>query len=230
MKAIVLPFLLSLAVLGQSGCLSMAVMQRATSPRYRFARMTAIEGATLVARDVFVQASVLRPDSVEPEPVVIKIATSEKYWAQSHSTPAASYMSGLLLAHVPTATLLTSAVLPSGGADLPIESIEIRSLDELKSLNALAPRGIRVLSVRYRPDVNDVPLHGDRLSGVPPAGDTLLAIVSPARSDEPGVILISDFQDGYTTRRAWLVALPFAAAADAVALPFEFLGGLAEAE
>ncbi len=49
------------------GCLSAGVMQLATGPRYRFARMTEVTEAALVGTDVFVRIGVLRPDRTEPE-------------------------------------------------------------------------------------------------------------------------------------------------------------------
>ncbi|PYT10642.1 MAG: hypothetical protein DMF51_17835 [Acidobacteria bacterium] len=108
-----------LACLALPGCLSMGVMQRATGPRYRFGRMTEFTDAALVGKDVFVQVSVLRPERTEPAPFVLKIATDEKYWAQSHSVPQASFMDGVMLAHVPATMLLAPGGIPADGTSVP---------------------------------------------------------------------------------------------------------------
>jgi hypothetical protein len=65
---------------------------------------------------------------------------------------------------------------------------------------------------------------------VPPPQDPLLAILGPTLGGEPSPILVSDIQDGHSTRRAWLILLPLAAAADALVLPIEFIGALGAAE
>ena len=219
-----------LACLALPGCLSMGVMQRATGPRYRFGRMTEFTDAALVGKDVFVQVSVLRPERTEPAPFVLKIATDEKYWAQSHSVPQASFMDGVMLAHVPATMLLAPGGIPADGICLPIEPVEIRRLEELKAIGKPPSHGIRVLAVHYRPAADDLPMFSDRRRGVPPPEDPLLAILGPTIGGEPSPILVSDIQDGHGTRRAWLILMPFAAVADAAVLPIEFIGGLAAAE
>jgi len=230
MRTIVLPPAVLLVSLSLTGCLSMAVMERATGPRYRFARMTEITDAVVAGTDLYVRVLALRPDRVEPEPVVLKIGSGEKNWSRSHSTPDASYMDGFMLAHVPATSLVESGAIPDGGAHVPIESIVIRRFDGLRSVGKVSKRRVRVLAVHYRPVENDLPLFWEKNRAVPPPGDPLLVVVRPDSDGPTDNILISDIQDGHTTRRAWLVALPFAAAADAVVLPLELAGAMAEAE
>ena len=215
-----------LACLGLPGCFSTEVMELGTSPRYRFAQITEITDAALLGTDVFVQVSLLRPGRIEPEPVVLRIATDEKYWESSHSVPPASHLEGVRLAHVPAVALLAPGAIPSEAALLPIEPVEVRRADALKTLGNAPLQGIRVLEVHYTPEDNDLRAFGDYRRGVPLPGDPILAITVPAGKNDPNTILISDIQDGFTTRRRWLLLLPLAAAADAAMLPFQFFGAL----
>jgi len=215
-----------LACLGLPGCLSTGVMELGTSPRYRFAQITEITDAALLGSDVFVQFSLLRHGRTDPEPVVLKIGVDETYWESSHSVPRASYLEGVQLAHVPAVALLAPGAIPPEAALLPIEPVEVRRTDDLKTLGNAPLQGIRVLEVHYKPETDDLVAFSDDRRGVPLPGDPILAITVPAGKSGPRTILISDVQDGHTTRRPWLLLLPFAAAADVVFLPFEFFVGL----
>jgi len=225
-RTAVLPTMAFLACLSLPGCLSSGVMELGTSPRYRFARITGITDAALLGSDVFVQFSLLRPGRTDPEPVVLKIGVDEKYWESTHSVPRASYLEGVQLAHVPAVALLAPGAIPSEAALLPIEPVEVRRTDDLKTLGNAPLSGIRVLEVHYKPEADDLVAFSDARRGVPLPGDPILAITVPAGKSGPRTILISDIQDGHTTRRPWLLLMPFAAAADAAFLPFEFLVGL----
>ncbi len=212
------------------GCLSAGVMQLATGPRYRFARMTEVTEAALVGTDVFVRIGLLRPDRTEPEPVVLKVATDQARWEFSHSVPQVSYLWGAPLAHVPADALEATGAIPKDGVPLRIESIEIHRSDGLRNLHESSCHRIRVLVVHYEPEDDDLSLFADYRQGVPPPGDPLLVIVLPSLEGKTRSIFISDVQDGHTTRRPWLFLMPLAAAADVVLLPFEFGVALVEME
>ena len=216
----------AMACLCSAGCLSMGVMDLSTGPRYRFGRMTGITGAAIAGREVFVQVDVLRPGRIEPEPVVFRIEIDQRAWAYRHSVPRATYANGLSLAHIPAGDLVAPGAIPEDATRLPVEPIDIERFADLQTIGRRASSSVRVLAIHYRPLGDDLDVYGDRDRGVPPPGDTLLAILGEASELSPDPIFISDIQDGHSTRRGWLVLMPLAAAGDAAALPFELCAAI----
>jgi len=216
----------SIACLSLPGCLSTGVMDLATGPRYRFAPLTAITDAAIADRVVFVRVEALRPGSIEPDPVVLKVEPDQRFWEREHSIPRPTYADGLNLAHVPAAELLAPGAIPKNATRLPIESVTIHDFEDLKEIGQRASKSVRVLAIHYRPAEDDLKNFGDLDRGVPPPGDPLLAILRKTSKDDPDPIFISNIQDGHTKRRAWLVLMPLAAAGDAVVLPLEMCAAI----
>lgn len=193
-----------------TGCLSTGLVWSAR-PEAQSRRITGVTGATLVGDRVFLRVDAeLAQGKRETLTLEIPFGELERDGKSADWSPTTG--PGEINLHVPESALRRVRSLPNKGTPVPIETLALQRLEDLEWISGRLEPGVHVVTIQSPPTFGGLQ-------------NRMIPVVLDTRDGrQPMTVALADLPSSVKHRRPLLLLMPFAAAVDAVTLPFQIVG------